>query len=194
MRSCSYASPPHSKKQSHNIKPSFLECASPQPTLPNLSRVPRPPSVHCEMERRRSLDNGPIGRLLRRRSPNDHCNVPGIGVRGSVVNYLSNPRFRSRCAHGLTTTSVEMDHWHQLLSDHAVMISDDGPMKTVSREEVKEIIFQHFGIHKGDFYVTRTSPKPYLAYFYETESSYLTMLSSVLKVFLPMLGSNKSLT
>jgi hypothetical protein len=56
------------------------------------------------------------------------------------VNYPSNPRFSPRCAHRLTTTSVEMDRRHQLLSDHAVMITDDGPMKMVSREEVNKII------------------------------------------------------
>jgi hypothetical protein len=141
MRFYSYASPPHSKKQSHNIKLSFLECASPLPTLPNHSGVPRlPPRVHGEMERRRSLDNGPAGQFLCRRSPDDHRNIPCIDIRGSVVNYSGNPRFSPRCAHRLTTTSIEMDHRHQLLSDHAVMITDDGPMKMVSREEVNKII------------------------------------------------------
>lgn len=40
-----------------------------------------------------------------------------------------------------------------MLTEHAVVITDEGPLEVRSREEVKEIILHHFGISKHAFYV-----------------------------------------
>jgi hypothetical protein len=36
-----------------------------------------------------------------------------------------------------------------------------------SQEEIKDIIFQHFGIHKHEFSVTRASSDSFVAFFHE---------------------------
>jgi hypothetical protein len=91
-------------------------------------------------------------------------------VRGCAVNYPGNPRFRPRAVHKIADSSEEMHQKEQAMADHAVVISDEGPMEVRSREEVKEIIFQHFGIRKHEFSVTRSSPEAFVAFFHETHA------------------------
>jgi hypothetical protein len=56
------------------------------------------------------------------------------------------------------------------LAEHAILVSDNGSMRVSTRDEVREIIFQHFGIHKDRFYVTRSSHEPFIVYFHETHA------------------------
>jgi hypothetical protein len=56
----------------------------------------------------------------------------------------------------------------QLLSDHAVVITKEGPMVAHSNEDVKDIISHHFEIRKSEFYVTCRCPDSFLAYFHFT--------------------------
>jgi hypothetical protein len=73
---------------------------------------------------------------------------PGDGVREHAINYPGNPRVRPRCAHRMAATTTEMNHRDRLLAGHAILVSDDVPMRVSTRDEVREIILQHFGIHK----------------------------------------------
>jgi hypothetical protein len=55
-----------------------------------------------------------------------------------------------------------------MMINHAVVVTDDGPMGVHSWEEVKDIIFYHFGICKHEFSVTHSSPDPFAAFFNDT--------------------------
>jgi hypothetical protein len=56
------------------------------------------------------------------------------------------------------------------LAEHVILVSDNGSMRVSTRDEVREIIFQHFGIRKDQFYVTRSSHEPSIVYFHETHA------------------------
>jgi hypothetical protein len=70
----------------------------------------------------------------------------------------------------MVATTAEMNHRDRLLVGHAILVSDDVPMRVSTRDEVREIILQHFGIRKDQFYVTRSSPEPFIIYFHETHA------------------------
>jgi hypothetical protein len=72
-------------------------------------------------------------------------------IRGNAVNYPGNPRFRLQCAFKMAPTSEEMERRREMLTTHAVVITDEGPMAVHSREEVKNIILHHFGIRKHEY-------------------------------------------
>jgi hypothetical protein len=86
--------------------------------------------------------------------------------RGSAINYPGNPRFHQRVAFKMTATSEEMEQRRQMLSNHAVVITDKGPMRVQTREEVNDIILHQFGIRKHECYVYRSYPKPFVAMFH----------------------------
>jgi hypothetical protein len=88
-------------------------------------------------------------------------------ARGSAVNYPGNPRFRPRVVHKMVSASEEMEQRRQMLTLHAIIISDEGQLRVQSREEVKDLIFHHFGIRKHDFYVYRSCPEPFVAFFHD---------------------------
>jgi hypothetical protein len=77
-------------------------------------------------------------------------------VRGNDVNYLGNPRFCPSHAFKLAETSEEMERRKEMLSAHAIIITDDGPLTVNSKEEVKDIILLHFGIRKHEYYIYRS--------------------------------------
>jgi hypothetical protein len=74
---------------------------------------------------------------------------------GFVVNYPRNPRFRPRFTFKIVETSEEMGQRGSMLSNHAVVITDEGPLGVRSKEGVKEIILHHFGISKIHSMFTR---------------------------------------
>jgi hypothetical protein len=88
-------------------------------------------------------------------------------LRGSAVNYPGNPRFRPRVAFKFANTSEEMEQMCIMLTNHALVISDEGPLAVQSREEVKDLIIQHFGIRKHELYVYRSHPEPFIIVFSE---------------------------
>jgi hypothetical protein len=87
--------------------------------------------------------------------------------RGNAINYPGNPRFRPSCAFKMAPTSEEMETKRTMLYSHAVVITDDGPMVVHSREEVKDIILNHFGIRKHAYYLYHSHHKPFIAIFLE---------------------------
>jgi hypothetical protein len=74
--------------------------------------------------------------------------------RGSVVNYPGNPRFRPRAAVKVANTTSEMDQKRWMLEDHALVISDVGPMSIQLRDEVKDVILHQFRIRSVNFMFT----------------------------------------
>jgi hypothetical protein len=91
-----------------------------------------------------------------------------VEARGSAIIFPGNPRFRPRCAFKAMSTSVEMEQRCQYLSSHAVLITEEGPMKVQSKEEVKESIQHHLGIKKHDFAMHFISPDPFIAIFHDS--------------------------
>jgi hypothetical protein len=63
-----------------------------------------------------------------------------LGPRGSAINYLGNPGFRPRLAFRRACITEEMNQRCQYLINHAIVITDEGPMVVGSREKVKDII------------------------------------------------------
>jgi hypothetical protein len=88
-----------------------------------------------------------------------------VEPRGSVVNYPTNPRFRPRVVFRSVETSEEMEQRQGMLSNHALVITEEGPMGIQSREEVKDVIWHQFGIRKHECYVYRNYPEPYIVIF-----------------------------
>jgi hypothetical protein len=84
---------------------------------------------------------------------------------GFVVNYPRNPRFRPRFTFKIVETSEEMGQRGSMLSNHAMVITDEGPLGVRSKEGVKEIILHHFGISKHSFYVYQSYLEPFIAIF-----------------------------
>jgi hypothetical protein len=60
-----------------------------------------------------------------------------IGPWGSAINYPENPRFRPTSAFKVTATTEDMHHRSRWLSDHAIVITEEGPMGVQSKDEVK---------------------------------------------------------
>jgi hypothetical protein len=58
-----------------------------------------------------------------------------------------------------------MEQCKEMLFNHAVVITDEGPMRVQTREEVKDIILHQFGIHKHECYVYWSYPKPFIVVF-----------------------------
>jgi hypothetical protein len=65
-------------------------------------------------------------------------------------------------------TSEDMEQRQQWLTNHAVIITEEGPMGVCSREEVKDLIQHHLGISKHEFSVYRSNPEPFIAFFHDT--------------------------
>jgi hypothetical protein len=116
------------------------------------------------------MGNASVGHQTGRR-PDVRPHELAVEVRGNAVNFPGNPRFRPRCAFKLADTSEEMESRKEMLTRHDVVITDDGPMAAQSREEVKDIILQHFGIRKHEYYIYRSHPEPFIAIFREANAS-----------------------
>jgi hypothetical protein len=118
------------------------------------------------MERRRSWGNAAGGSLPRRRLDASDFVWPA-GTGGNAVSYPGNPHFRPHCAFKTMAASAEMERRRQHLSEHAVVITDEGPLAVQSREEVKDLIQLHLGIRKHEFMILRSNPEPYVAIFHD---------------------------
>jgi hypothetical protein len=70
----------------------------------------------------------------------------------------------------IADTSDEMEQRKELLMNHAVVITEEGPMGIQSRDEVKNIIFSQFGIPKHEYYVDRSYQELFIAIFLESHN------------------------
>jgi hypothetical protein len=118
------------------------------------------------MERRHSVGSASAGFA--------DFNHRGVGVRGrareprgSAVNYSRNPRFRPRIVFKIDNIFKEMEQRRVLLTNHALVIFDEGPLAVQSKEEVRNLIMHHFGIRKHELYVYRSHLEPFIVVFSE---------------------------
>jgi hypothetical protein len=61
------------------------------------------------------------------------------------------PRFRPRAVHKMVRATEEMEQRRHMLSLHAIVITEEGPLGVQFQEEVNDLISHHFGIHKHFF-------------------------------------------
>jgi hypothetical protein len=87
--------------------------------------------------------------------------------RGSVVNFPGNPRFHPKVAFKMAASTDEMLERRWMLENHTLLVNEEGPLGLGSTEELKEIIFQQFGICKHESYVYRSYPHPFFIIFAE---------------------------
>jgi hypothetical protein len=88
-----------------------------------------------------------------------------VEPQGSVINYLGDPRFKPSAAFKVTKTTEDMDQHRRWISNHIIRIIEEAPMGVQSKDEVKDIIFHHFGICKHAFYVYHSYLKPFISIF-----------------------------
>jgi hypothetical protein len=117
------------------------------------------------MERCLSFGSVSAGAPPLRRVGFQHLKRPEL--RGSVVNYPSNPCFHPRCAFKVVE-SLDMKQDRQCLEAHAIVIIEEGPLSVRSREEVKDIIHLNFNIRKHEFSVVRSRQEPFVAVFQDS--------------------------
>lgn len=88
-------------------------------------------------------------------------------ARGSAINYPGNPRFHPRLAFKFAATTDDMEDRKEMMRNHAVVVTEEGPLGLQSKEELKDIIRLHFGIRKHEFYAYRSYPDPFVLIFPE---------------------------
>jgi hypothetical protein len=81
-----------------------------------------------------------------------------LEARGNVINFPGNLRFRP------------MEDRREMLSMLALLVTQMGSLGLRSSEELKDIIFQHFGISKHELYVYRSHSDPFLVLFLDRHS------------------------
>jgi hypothetical protein len=84
-----------------------------------------------------------------------------------VVDFLGNPCQRPRAVEKFAWASDELQQRRELLSHHALLATEEGPMAAASREEVTEIIGHQFGLLRYEFQVYRSLPEPLIVIFSE---------------------------
>jgi hypothetical protein len=75
-----------------------------------------------------------------------------------------------------------MEQRRVLLSNHALVISDEGLLAVLSKEEVKNLIMHHLGIRKHELYVYRNQPEPFSVVFSEDHARDLVFATGRLVV------------
>jgi hypothetical protein len=83
----------------------------------------------------------------------------------STINFLGNPRFRPQAAFKTVQTTSEMEDRYGILVRHALVVKEEGSLSLRSIDELKEIIFLHFGFRKHEFYAYRSHPDPFILIF-----------------------------
>jgi hypothetical protein len=63
--------------------------------------------------------------------------------------------------------SSDMEGRQRMLSNHALVVKEVGALSVCSCEELKDVVFHHFGIRKHEFYVYRSRPDPFVIIFSE---------------------------
>jgi hypothetical protein len=92
---------------------------------------------------------------------------PEADGRGSVINFLGNPRFHPRVAFKMASTDPDMEERRIMLTNYAVVVKEEGPLGLRSCEELKDCISHHFGIRKHEFYTYRSRPNSFIVIFSE---------------------------
>jgi hypothetical protein len=80
----------------------------------------------------------------------------------NTMNFLGNPRFRPRLAFKSASTSTEVEERKDMLSCLMLLVKEEGPLGLRSTEELRDVLFHHFGIRKHELCVYRSHPHPFI--------------------------------
>jgi hypothetical protein len=86
---------------------------------------------------------------------------------GNAINFPGNLRFWSNASFMCLATTKEMDDREDLLSHHALVVTEHGPLGLRSVEELKDLLSHHFDLRKHEIYVYRSHPAPFIIIFSE---------------------------
>jgi hypothetical protein len=89
----------------------------------------------------------------------------GMAGRGNAINFPRSPSFRPSASFVSMATTKEMDDREDLLSQHALVVFEHGPLGLRSTKELKDLLFHHFGLHKHEWYVYHCNPAPFIIIF-----------------------------
>jgi hypothetical protein len=67
----------------------------------------------------------------------------------------------------MAPTTQEIEDRKEMLTHHALMVREKGPLGLRSGEELKDIIFHQFHIRNHEIYVSRSFPSPFIVIFSE---------------------------
>lgn len=81
------------------------------------------------------------------------------------MNYPGNPLFCPCFAFKMVHTNKDLEARREMLSNLALLITEEGPLGLQSREEVKDILLHRLGVLKHECYVYRSIPEPFIVIF-----------------------------
>jgi hypothetical protein len=153
-RSPSISLPIHSSSSSHTPPPS----ATPSTHQPHAHRD--------TMAHRLSLGSSSVG--SRRWYPGiaqDRGRAALDQVRPRAADFPGIPRRRPRVVEKLAWASDEIQQRREMLTHHALLVTEEGSLGVASREEVDEIIGHQFDLLRYEFHVFRNTPEPFIVLF-----------------------------
>lgn len=74
-------------------------------------------------------------------------------VRMAAIEYPGNPSMRPPIARKMVLMTQEMEKREDLLAANALVVTEASPLGLGSKDELKDVIFHHFGIRKHEFNV-----------------------------------------
>jgi hypothetical protein len=84
---------------------------------------------------------------------------------GHIVDFPDNPRQRLRVTVKMAWAPEEVQQKREMLTQHALLITEEDPLGVASREEVAEIISHNFGLPGYEFHIFRSNPEPFIVIF-----------------------------
>jgi hypothetical protein len=114
------------------------------------------------MERRRSLGHDTLSKSC---SVMNLSEEAMLNFQDSAINFPGNPWFWPRVAFKMAPTSLDMDDRKRMLTNDALLVKEEGSLSVRSCDELRDIIFHHFGIRKHEVYVYHSHPHPFIIIF-----------------------------
>jgi hypothetical protein len=68
----------------------------------------------------------------------------------------------------IASTTEDMEQRRLMLTNHVVVITEEGPMRVQLRDKIKAIIMHQFGIRMHGFHIYRSYSKTFIAIFSES--------------------------
>jgi hypothetical protein len=84
-----------------------------------------------------------------------------------VTDFPGNPWRHPRVVEKLVRASDEIQQCREMLTHHAMLVTEEGPLGVASHEEVAEIIGHHFDLLRYEFHVFHSHPESFIILFSE---------------------------
>jgi hypothetical protein len=95
----------------------------------------------------------------------DHAREDQGHIHAHVVEFPGHPRLRPRVIEKTVWAPDEIQQRREMLTQHALLISEEGVLGVASREDVAEIIGHHFDLMRYEFHVFRSHSEPFIVLF-----------------------------